>query len=76
MLNANVIQPSNRPWSSCVVAVCKPSDKLRLCLDYRKLNEVTVKDAYPLQKIDASLDKLFGSEWFSTLDLASEFHQV
>ena len=76
MLDANVIRPSNSPWSSCVVAVRKPSGKLRLCLDYRKLNEVTVKDAYPLPKIDASLDKLSESEWFSTLDLASGFHQV
>ena len=45
----------------------------RFCLDYRKVNDVTVKDSQPLPKIDGSLDALCGSKWFSTLDLKSGY---
>lgn len=49
---------------------------MRLCMDYRKVNGVTVKDSYPLQRIDEFLDALSGSKWFCTLDLASGYWQV
>ena len=48
---------------------------IRLCIDYRKLNQVTVKDSYPLPRIDDSLDALRGNSWFSTLDLVSGYYQ-
>jgi hypothetical protein len=47
-----------------------------MCLDYRKLNEITVKDSYPLPRIDDSLDALRGNVWFSTVDLSSGYYQV
>jgi hypothetical protein len=56
--------------------VKKKGNKLRFCVDYRKLNSVTKKDAYPIPRIDDMLNKLGGSEWFTTLDLASGYWQV
>jgi hypothetical protein len=56
--------------------VKKKNGKLRFCIDYRKLNKVTKKDAYPLPRVDEMLDTLSGSKWFSTLDLASGYWQV
>jgi hypothetical protein len=68
MLDNDIIQPSHFPWSTAMVVVKKPTG-IRICLDYRKLNEVTVKDSYPLPRIDDSLDALRGNVWFSTVDL-------
>ena len=76
MLQQGVIQPSFSPWSSPVVMVKKKDGTWRFCIDYRKLNDVTHRDAYPLPRVDATLDSLAGSMFFTTLDLASGYWQV
>ena len=76
LLQRGLIEPSDSPWSSPVVLVKKKDGSSRLCLDYRKLNLTTVKDAFPLPRIDDSLDALHGARWFCTLDLAAGYWQV
>eukprot|EP00731_Ephydatia_muelleri_P037182 Em0411g3a len=76
MLSRGVIRPSSSPWSSPVVMVRKKNGSWRFCIDYRKLNAVTHQDAYPLPRIDATLESLAGSTLFTTLDLASGYWQL
>ncbi len=76
MLKSEVVQPSSSPWASPIVLVKKKDNSFRFCVDYRKLNDVTHKDAYPLPRIDDTLDSLSGSKWFSTIDLLSGYWQV
>ena len=76
-LKANgLIREGHGAWSSPAVLVQKKDGSWRFCVDYRKLNDVTQKDAYPLPRIDESLDALGGSKWFSTLDLTAGYWQV
>ncbi|PIK37653.1 putative RNA-directed DNA polymerase from mobile element jockey-like [Apostichopus japonicus] len=76
LLAKGVIKPSTSPYASPVVLVRKTDGTLRLCIDYRKLNGKTRKDAYPLPRIQESLDALTNAKWFSTIDLISGYHQV
>lgn len=76
MTDNDVIQPSKSGWASPIVLAKKKDGSVRFCVDYRKLNEVTRKDAYPLPRIDDTLETLSESQLFSTLDLASGYWQV
>ena len=76
LLRDGVIKPPCSPWAAVVALVRKKDGTTRFCVDYRKLNNLTLKDAYPLPRIDESLDNLSGITWFSTLDLCSGYWQV
>ena len=69
MLGIGAIQKSHSLWTSAVVLVWKKDGSLRFCIDLRKLNNWTIKDAYSLTQIDETLDSLQGSKWFSSLKL-------
>ncbi|GBM43407.1 Retrovirus-related Pol polyprotein from transposon 412 [Araneus ventricosus] len=66
MVDNGIIEESSGPWASPIVLVKKKDGSTRFCVDYRKLNEITIKDSYPLPRIDDTLDALNGSQWFST----------
>ena len=76
MLAGGQIKESDSPCSAPVVLVTKKDGGTRFCVDYRRLNLATVKVAYPLPRIDDTLDMLAGKRWFSTLDLASGYWQI
>lgn len=76
LLETQVIRESSSPYASPIVLVKKKDGSLRMCVDYRQLNNKTRKDAFPLPRIEESLDALTGACWFSTMDLASGYNQV
>jgi len=81
MLNDGIITPSKSPWNSPIILVPKKAGpdgqkKWRLVVDFRKLNDITVKQVFPIPRIDEILDQLGSSRYFSTLDLDSGYHQV
>ena len=76
MVSADIIRESNSPWASPIVLVRKKDGSTRFCVDYRKLNKVTRKDAFHLPRIDQVLDSLGDATVFSTLDLQSGCWQV
>jgi transposase InsO family protein len=76
MLSNGVIRDSKSGWSSPLVLVRKKDGTTRICVDYRKLNDVTIPDAYALPRIEEGLDLLKGAKWFSTIDLKSGFWQM
>ena len=72
----HIIERSDSPWSAPVVPVIKPDKSVRLCVDYRALNKVTNKDAFPLPNIEDALYNLSGFKYFTTLDLVRGYYQV
>ena len=76
LLDAGIVVPSTSDWASPVVLVRKKDGGVRWCIDYRKLNDVTRKDSYPLPNIEECLDTLAGSTIFSTIDLQQGYHQI
>ena len=76
MLLSKIIEPPASPWSSSVVLLQKTDGEYRFCVDYRKLNAVTKKEAYPLPRIDETLDALGNDDTFTTLDWQSGFWQI
>eukprot|EP00889_Picochlorum_renovo_P005491 jgi/Picre1/32521/NNA_007867.t1 len=75
-LDKRIIEPSTSPFGSNVLFVKKKNGDLRMCVDYRMLNQQTVKDSYPLPNIDELLDQLSGAKYFTALDLNSGYHQI
>lgn len=76
LLNIGIIRPSRSPWASPIVLVRKKDGSLRMCIDYRELNNRTIKDSYALPRIEEILDCLTGSKYFTVLDMKSGYHQV
>ena len=70
------IEPSKSPYGAPVLFVKKKGGELRMCVDYRALNKITVKNKYPLPRIDELFDRLHGAKYFSKIDLRSGYHQV
>ena len=76
LLDKGFIRPSVSPWGAPVLFVKKKDGSMRLCVDYRELNKVTVRNRYPLPRIDDLFDQLQGAEYFSKIDLRSGYHQL
>jgi len=76
LLDKGFIQPSISPWGAPVLFVKKKDGSLRMCIDYRQLNKVTIKNKYPLPRIDDLFDQLQGASYFSKIDLRSGYHQL
>ena len=76
LLDQDVVEDSHSPWSSPIVMVMKKDGSYRFCIDYRKLNKLTIKDSHPLPRTDDILDALSGSVYFTTVDLSSGYWQV
>ncbi len=76
LLDAGVIREWESPFASPIVVVKKKNNDVRLCIDFRKLNSQTIKDAYALPNLEEAFSVLSGSKWFSGLDLKSGFYQI
>ena len=76
LLDKGFIRPSTSPWGASVLFVKKRDGSLRLCINYKQLNKVTIKNKYPLPRIDDLFDQLQGTRCFSKIDLRSRYHQL
>ncbi|GJS55045.1 putative reverse transcriptase domain-containing protein [Tanacetum coccineum] len=70
------IRPSHSPWGAPVLFFKKKDGSFRMCIDYRELNKLTIKNRYPLPRIDDLFDQLQGARYFSKIDLRSGYHQL
>ncbi|GJY94790.1 putative reverse transcriptase domain-containing protein [Tanacetum coccineum] len=76
LLERGFIRPSVSPWGAPVLFVKKKDGSMRLCIDYRELNKITIRNRYPLPRIDDLFDQLQGAKHFSKIDLRSGYHQL
>jgi len=76
LLDKKFVRPSVSPWGAPVLLVKKKDGSMRLCIDYRQLSKVTIKNRYPLPRIDDLMDQLVGARVFSKIDLRSGYHQI
>jgi hypothetical protein len=76
LLEKGYVRPSTSPWAALVLFVEKKDGTKRMCIDYRSLNEVTVKNKYPLPRIEDLFDQLRGADVFTKIDLRSGYHQL
>ncbi|KAA3487863.1 RNA-directed DNA polymerase-like protein [Gossypium australe] len=76
LLDQGFIRPSVSPWGVPVLFVKKEDRSMHMCIDYRQLNKLTIKNKYPLPKIDDLFDQLRGASVFSKIDLRSGYHQL
>ena len=76
LLDKGFIRPSTSPWGAPVLFAKKKDKTLRLCIDYRQLNRVTIKNRYPLPRIDDLFDQLRGARVYSKIDLCTGYHQL
>nr|GFC70681.1 putative reverse transcriptase domain-containing protein [Tanacetum cinerariifolium] len=76
LFNKGFVRPSSSPWGAPVLVVKKKDGSFRMCIDYRELNKLTVKNRYPLPRIDDLFDQLQGSSVYSKIDLRSGYHQL
>ena len=74
LLQSGMIQESQSPFASPVLLVKKKTGDWRMCVDYRRLNAMTIKNRFPLPIFDEIVDELYGATWFTTLDMASGYH--
>jgi hypothetical protein len=76
LIDTGYIRPSTSPWGCSAIFVEKKDKELRLCVDYRPLNTGTIKNKYPLPRIDILFDQLAGAQVFSKIDVCSGYHQI
>lgn len=76
LVKAGFIQPSKSPFGAPILFVKKKDGTMRMCVDYRALNNITIKNAYPLPRVDELFDRLQGAQYFSKIDLRSGYHQI
>jgi len=76
LVKSGFIQESKSPFGAPILFVKKKDGTMRMCIDYRALNNITIKNAYPLPRIEELFDRLQGAKYFSKIDLRSGYHQI